>query len=88
MKNDTASFGESSEIVRCKFLLVVLVKIQIVWDMELFQLVSTQSYRAAGFSGMSVTIWHLTHHHIPEGETFCKLVTCYLKEELAGLKQS
>jgi hypothetical protein len=36
LKNDTASFGESSEIVRYKFLLVVLVKIQIVWDMKLF----------------------------------------------------
>jgi len=35
LKNDTASFGESSEIVRCKLLLVVLVKMQIVWDMKL-----------------------------------------------------
>jgi len=48
LKNDTASFGESSEIVRCKLLLVVLVKVQIVWDMKLFHLVSGSKLQGSG----------------------------------------
>lgn len=88
MKNDTASFGESSEIVRCKLLIVVLVKIQIVWDMKLFQLVSSSNLQGSGLlRNVGNPFRILTPHHLPEGETLCKLVTWYLKEEPAGLKQ-
>lgn len=48
LKNDMASFGESSEIVIFKFLLVVLMKILVVLDMKLFQLVSSSKFQGGG----------------------------------------